>query len=169
MIALRYQAEGYRDVQGRFSRRTEQLARMQRDLARDEGREMVRALREAAPEKTGKFKEGIHYRTDVRHDGTTVTVYVRGEHAFLLPLLTEGTRPHQIPKGGSAEQMAKGYPLRFYWEKGPKGAGIYHFWSVQHPGFPPQFFVARVIEQRLPHMRRNLQSVARRIAYTGGM
>ena len=169
MIVMKFEAQGYRDVQGRFARRSAQLAQMQRDMTRQEGRAMVDLLREMAPKKSGEFAQGISYRTDVQPGGTSVTVYVRGKHAHLLPFLTEGTHAHLIPRGGSAEQMAKGYPLRFYWEKGPRGPGIYYFWSVRHPGFAPKFFVAKAIEQRLPEMRRALHGVAVRIAHTGGL
>ena len=169
MLIMRFETQGFRDVQGRFAKRSERLAEMQRDLARKEGRAMVGLLREMAPKKSSKFAQGIHYRTTPFEGGTTVTIYVRGEHAHLLRFLVEGTHAHLIPRGGSAEQMAKGYPLRFYWEKGPRGPGVYYFWSVRHPGFEPKFLVAKAIERRLPEMRKSLQGVARRIAYTGGL
>lgn len=50
----------------------------------------------------------------------------------------EGTRPHQIPTGGSEEMKARGYPLRFYW---PKKGRVVRFMSVQHPGTTAQPFL----------------------------
>ena len=66
--------------------------------------------------------------------------------------------------GGSAAQMAKGYPLTFYWEKGPAGKGWYSFWSVQHPGTKPSPFVDEAYREIGPQLKSDLQKVAVRVA-----
>jgi len=83
----------------------------------------------------------------------------------VLPFLIYGTRPHTIPTGGSAAQMAKGYPLTFYWEKGPAGKGWYSFWSVQHPGTKPSPFVDEAYREIGPQLKSDLQKVAVRVAW----
>lgn len=169
MIVLTFEALGYRDVQGRFARRAERLAQDQRNMAREQSRLMVAALREEAPKKTGVFAQGIHYRTTVTPGGTRSTIYVRGEHAHLLEWIVGGTKPHEIPKGGSAAQLAKGYPLRFFWEKGPRGPDVYYFWSVMHPGTAEDDFPQRALDRRWPDMRAALQKVAVRATYSAGV
>ncbi len=162
---LRMEFAGYRDAQGRFARRTEELARARRGIVRQEGRALVQALKTFAPKKSGKFAEGIAYRTDERGDSTTLTIYARGEHAFLLPILTGGSRPHIIPRGGSAAQLAKGYPLRFFGQHGPRGPGIYYYWSVRHPGTEPSDFAAKAIESREPQIEYNTLRMVRQVIH----
>lgn len=169
MIALTFEAAGYRDAQGRFAKRSEGLVRQQREMVREQSRLMVATLREEAPKKTGVFAEGIAYRTSVTSEGARSAIYVRGEHAHLLNWIVGGTKPHEIPKGGSAAQMAKGYPLRFFWEKGPRGPDVYYFWSVQHPGTKPDDFTQRALDRRWPDMRAALQKVAVRATYSAGV
>jgi hypothetical protein len=60
--------------------------------------------------------------------------------------------------------MAKGYPLRFYWEKGPRGPGVYFYWSVNHPGTDPDPFIDLAIESAWPEMAAELRKVAARVA-----
>lgn len=162
---LSLDAYGYRDVLGRFARRAEALETRKREALRGLGREMVAALQAEAPQKTGEFAKGLRYRTDLRGTTTTVAFYASGKHAFLLDYIREGTPAHTIPKGGAAVQMAKGYPLRFYWPNGPRGSGIYHFWSVEHPGTQPNDFVQRVLDDKTPTMRAALRQVARRVVW----
>ena len=155
---LKLEAIGYRDVQGRYARRTEALAMIQREEMRNLGRAGVSVLRHYAPEDTGKFKEGIAYRTDDRASSTTLTFYVRGEHAFLLPMLTGGTAPHPIYPHGD-------YPLSFFWPRGPEGAKVYHYMHVNHPGTIPDPFVANALDALSPQLEMSLARVARRVAW----
>jgi hypothetical protein len=94
---LTFEALGYRDVAGRMARRSTELVQAQRDEMRELGRAGVSTIRHYAPEDTGKFKAGIRYRTTDTGKGTTLAFYASGEHAYLLPFLTEGTPPHEIP------------------------------------------------------------------------
>ena len=166
MLVMTIEAAGYRDVQGRYARRSENLVRQLRAGVRDETRAFVARLQAEAPRRSGLFAEGIHYRTDVTEHGIRSTIYVRGEHAFLLPLIVKGTKEHVIPKGGSSAQLAKGYPLRFFWRDGPRGPDVYYFWSVMHPGTKPDDFPQRVLDERWPEMRQMLRQVARSVEYT---
>ena len=141
MKILSFSAIGYRDIDGRFSRRTEELVRRRRDAVREAGQVYVEALKRHAPERSGIFKEGIAFQSYERGSHVLATVFVGGEHAYVLPFLKYGTKPHTIPTGGAAAQMAKGYPLRFFWEKGPRGPGIYYYWETHHPGTDPDPFI----------------------------
>lgn len=162
---LSLDAYGYRDTLGRFTRRANELETRKREAMRALGREMVAALQAEAPRKTGKFAKGLRYRTAARGPTTTLAFYASGEHAFLLDYIRQGTRKHTIPKGGATVQMAKGYPLRFYWPNGPRGAGIYRFWKVEHPGTPPNDFVQRVLDDKTPELRNAIRQVARRVVW----
>jgi hypothetical protein len=159
---LKLEVMGYRDAQGRMSQRTDEIVRAQRDEMRAMARGMVGALQHYAPEKTGKFKQGIAYRTDDSGYRLTATFYVRGEHAFVLPFLAGGTKPHPIPRGGSAEQLAKGYPLHWIDQQ----TGEHRFaWSVWHPGTFPDPFIANAMDAMSPQMAMGLARMARRVAW----
>jgi len=161
---LGWEAKGFRDSLGRFARRSPLMVSRRREAMRDAGRTTVKAMRFAAPKKTGEFARGIVFKTFERPGSTVMKVYATGEHAFLLPLIRYGTDPHPIPKGGSAEMMAKGYPLRFYWEKGPRGPGIYRFWSVNHPGTDPNPFVDETVAEIEPEILEGLRRAAASVA-----
>jgi hypothetical protein len=158
---LKLQVQGFRSANGRLAARSPKLAQERRAMLRDVSRGMVRTLQYYAPRRTGIFAEGIAYRTDDRGDKGTATFYVRGQHAFLLPFLVYGTRPHLIPKGGAAEQLAKGYPLHWV-----DRHGIHHYaWSVWHPGTMPDPFIANAMEAMSPQFEYGLARVARRVAW----
>lgn len=160
---LKLEFTGYRDAKGRFAKRTDALARTMRDGIRDLSRNVVKTLQHYAPEDTGKFKAGISYQTTWRGPDTVrSTFYVRGEHAFLLPMLTGGTKGHGIPIGGSEAQMAKGYPLHWI----DKKTGEDRFaWSVWHPGTMPNPFVAVAMDAMSPQFDIALSKMARKIAW----
>jgi hypothetical protein len=62
--------------------------------------------------------------------------------------IIEGTGPRKIPTSVSA-QLAKGYPMNFFWERGPQGAGYYQSWQilggVAARGTPPHPVVEEVV------------------------
>ena len=157
---LSYTARGFRDARGRFSIRRSLLVKGRRDALRKIGRLVTAALKKNAPNKTGVFAKGLFYRTYERGYKTIMRTYAGGPHGYLLSWIIDGTDPHPIPKGGSAEMMAKGYPLRFYWPKGPQGAGVYRFWSVNHPGTDPNPFIDKTADQVEEEVYRELQKVA---------
>lgn len=151
-------AMGYRDVAGRFARRTDELQSAKREEMRDLGRGMVQSLQYYAPKRSGLFSEGIAFRTDERGSETSLTFYVKGEHAFVLPFLTGGTKPHPIDPHGD-------YPLRFFWERGPNGPGIYYYMHVEHPGTMPDPFIPNAIEAMSPQFDYGLSRIAKRVAW----
>lgn len=150
---------GYRDVAGRFAQRTQMLHQAKTDMAHEQGQHMRDALRHYAPKVTGLFAEGITHRV-TEPDARTIQVafYATGPHAFVLPFLTQGTRPHDIyPRGP--------WPLRFYWVRGPNGPGIYFYYHVRHPGTMPQEFVDSAVQSQEPQMLQALHRVAERVAW----
>lgn len=168
MGALLYvEAVGFRDGEGRFARRSQAMARARREAVRESAQQMLVWLRFYAPHRTGVFEQGINYRTDDRTDGTTTaTMYVKGPHAYLLPFIVKGTRPHLIPRGGRLEQMAKGYPL--HWIDDKTGKHI-RAWEVHHPGTKPNPFITQAQEAASPFVRAVIQEAARKAAFSEGV
>ena len=150
---------GFREARGRFARRLEALQDGKVEMLQDIGEDTTPLLKADAPKRTGLFASGITYILSEKGNTTTVTFVARGEHAFLWPIIKNGSRPHIIPTGGSAAQMAKGYPLRFFWNKGPSGPGIYYFWSVKHPGTKKNNFVKRVNDRSREKWRKELNKL----------
>ena len=163
-IGFSYELKGIRDELGRFARRQKRLVEGRREAMRAMGRILTTALRRNAPKDTGIFAAGLFYRTyDRGHKGFLHT-YSAGSHGYLLNWIVKGTKPHKIPIGGSAAQIAKGYPLRFYWEKGPSGPGIYRFWSVNHPGTDPNPFIEETSAEMHDAVVEELNKVAASVA-----
>lgn len=154
-------AFGYSDAYHKMVQRRDNTSKIAREHAREAGRTMITALRRTAPRKTGKFAAGLFYRTYEREGGYEIRFYAGGEHGYVLPFLLYGTADHIIPKGGSAAQMAKGYPLRFFWAKGPKGPGTYRYWSVHHPGTNPSPFVGQARTEAAPLIREELRQIVK--------
>jgi hypothetical protein len=153
---ISFEALGYRKQSGRFAKQSAALQTEQREAVREAGRVGVQYLREEAPRRSGIFQQGIAYRTDLRGNRTSATLYVGGEHAFLLPFIVEGTREHSIyPRGN--------YPLRFFWPKGPEGPKIYYFMHVTHPGTDPNPFVARAWSRMQGDVERIVNRAAVRV------
>jgi hypothetical protein len=166
MIRMQF---GYVDVPGiqeRWGHRSAALQKSRKSVIVSIGKELETKLRQAAPRKTGIFADGITSSPSEDAFGiTTVNVESRGAHAIvggrykLHELIRQGTKPHAIPTGGAAAQVAKGYPLGFYWENGPKGPGKYHFWSVWHPGTKPNPFVKQTVYENMDRYRELLRTV----------
>lgn len=161
---LSFKALGFRESRGRFNAKERLLQIEKRNMVRDVTQEYRDAMRVEAPKKTEVYARGINYRTDERGNITTGTVYASGKHAFLTDIIINGSRPHPIPVGGAAEMMAKGYPLRFFWEKGPQGPKVYHFWTVNHPGTKPNDFVTRARARMDAPAQDRLNLVSARVA-----
>ncbi len=86
-------------------------------------------------------------------------------HAYLLPFIVKGTRPHVIPTGGAAVQKAKSYPL--HWVDERSGMDRYA-WSVMHPGTKPNPFIQQAQESASPFIRALVQTAARSVAFSEG-
>jgi hypothetical protein len=164
MLKLSYETTGAERAMAYGSSRRHHLEQEQRALIADETERLQRIAKEEAPKDTGIFADGIYSEVNQRITGDlSAEIGVRGKHAFLLDYIIGGTKPHQIPKGGSAAQMAKGHPLSFYWENGPNGPGLYHFWSVQHPGTRPNPFHQRALARWRPGMLRRIGLLGMRV------
>lgn len=156
---LTFEAAGYRK-DGRYAKRSDALARNLRNKVRDLSRSMVKTLQYYAPEDTGEFSRGIAYRTSETTRGVQTEFYVRGEHAHLLMIIQMGSRAHWIESHGD-------YPLRFFWENGPNGPGIYRFKRVWHPGTIPNPFVSLAVDTMSPQFEYSLRDVVRTTMWTG--
>lgn len=121
----------------------------QRKGMQAQGRRLYGMVQQEAPGRFGdKVRMSIHYGPD----NTRVEI---GVPQPLGGWITKGTRPHVIrPKG-------PGYPLRFFWAKGPKGPGIYHYYSVNHPGTKPNPFIARAYRRWLPDAKAEMIRLGR--------
>lgn len=149
------------------------------ELLRQLGRELAQDVRAEAPTSTGLFAAGIKMESSPGSDlggsgQTTVDVVSTGEHAMVgndLPLwklLYKGTKAHPIPRGGSAAQLNKGYPLSFFWSNGPYGPALYHYWSVQHPGTKPNRFLDRALDIWRPGVSRRLHEFGLQVVRSKG-
>jgi hypothetical protein len=172
LLRVSFKPSGLEEAQQSMYARLGTLRSRWLEMFQEERRELLKALREEAPKDTGEFERGIHVSLYERGGMTHLDAYVTGPHAYLLPWIVNGTRGHEIPTGGAAAQMAKGYPLKFYWENGPNGPGVYAYWSVWHPGTRPNRFPSRALRRRKPDLYMNLQRVGAEVAevkvYKGG-
>jgi len=83
----------------------------------------------------GNLRDHIVKRVVTGPKGVTCLVGVWGV-PYALPV-HEGAAQHQIP----------GNPLLvFFWPKGPEGARVYTFRSVNHPGNQPNRFLVRALQ-----------------------
>ena len=100
-----------------------------------EGSRLAKLSREEAPKRSGAYAKSIKHKTYQTGD---VTGFAISSARPLGKYIQEGTRAHTI-------RARHARVLRFYWAKGPRGAGIYHFRQVQHPGTKPNNFYLRAI------------------------
>ena len=162
---LRFETEGFNLVHGSTRDKQKAFRLTAQQVVAEESERLRAALWQEAPKDTGKFADGIYVdqTTSWMSELPQAQIRVKGEHAFLLPFIVKGTKAHEIPTGGSSAQMAKGYPLSFYWQNGPKGPGQYFFWSVWHPGTQPNDFVTRAKNRWMPGAKTRFQQAGLRI------
>jgi len=146
----------FRDIHGRFVKADARLIEDRREMVRHLGRRWVELARSEAPEKTGKFKRGIGFKTYVRGTAITLQSY-RPEP--LGTWITGGTKAHII-----RAKHAKA--LRFYWANGPHGAGMYSFRAVHHPGTKPNPYPARAYPKWKPEAHEQLRRISRNYVQT---
>jgi len=166
----------FRELNGRFARAEKELLNARRDEMRAGGSRFVQLAREEAPRKTGKFAEGIRFRTfqEAAALGFKVTT-----PQPLGKFIIGGTKRHRI----SAKNAGA---LRFFWPKVgmmvmvPKGGGFKTHVSggtlwigkgyVMHPGTKPNKFIGRAYRRWLPGARAMLARISTRFvkAFTGG-
>lgn len=93
------------------------------DILTDASEAFLEELRERSPYATGELRDSA-YGPDVDERELTAIIGFEAPQADYTDL---GTPPHPIfPSNASA--------LRFFWEDGPDGPGMYTFDSVNHPG-----------------------------------
>jgi hypothetical protein len=155
LVHLRFQESGSMMAYTSMLKAHGQLDKYRRQMFTKERRTLQKELRAQAPKKTGAFSRSIRAFTYETPDGMShLEAHVDDRYTDLLGWIVNGTRAHEIPTGGAPAQMAKGYPLRFYWEHGPNGPGVYYYWRVWHPGTKPNNFPNRALRARLPYMRK---------------
>lgn len=131
-----------------------------RDMMRRQGKRLHGLMQDEAPQgKTGKFRQGIRWRSFERGDEVGFDVTMPEP---LGTWITGGTKPHPIP----IPPRPPGKPLHFFWAKGPAGPGMYTFYNVRHPGTKPNTFPGRAYRRWLPGARADLRSIARNYART---
>lgn len=99
----------------------------------------------------GALRDSIRSeQTGFRGDAVSGVIY-----SDLIQALTtdRGARPHVI------RPRRPGGRLVFWWDNGPRGAGVYAFPFVNHPGNPPMNWWTPSIERNWP---RALQEAAAR-------
>ncbi|MCP5016867.1 MAG: hypothetical protein GY938_16605 [Ketobacter sp.] len=145
----------FRNKLGQFARANDELKQEKRDMIAAQAKRMLGLARAEAPEKTGEFKRGL--AIDIFATGNAVGFKLTMPQP-LGTFIQKGTKPHRIPTGGSAAQISKGYPLRFFWAKMGR---VVTFWSVQHPGTKPDKFMGRAYRRWLPGARLDLARIGR--------
>lgn len=152
-VIVKVTTDRFRDLAGRFaSIRDPRAVDHAREHAERAGALMADALRQEAPDGRPdplgrprpagyrKLKDNITVKVLPRGKGFKVQIGGPPQVVFVL----QGTKPHKIPRGGSAEMRAKGYPLHFYWFKQRRAVW---FWSVNHPGTKPNRFALRAMQR----------------------
>lgn len=142
----------FRDIHGRFVKASDELTAIKRQELKPEAERLRNLAREEAPRKTGKFAKSIVYRT--YSSGNEVGFTIQSAKP-LGDWILEGTRPHRIV-------ARRANVLAFYWKNGPRGAGMYYFRSVNHPGTKPNRFMGRAYRRWLPGARACLTRISTR-------
>jgi len=94
-----------------------------RESVRMLGRRYIEIARDEAPKRTGTFAKSLIYRTFIKGETMGFTAHSKQP---LGTFITEGTKPHII--------RARKSVLYFSWPNGPRGAGMYAYRFVHHPG-----------------------------------
>lgn len=156
-VSFEYQAGApTRALTGAFNKAEEELLEIRREELRPEGQRFVTLAQEEAPKRSGEFAAGIRWRSFI--DGNAVGFRVTTPQP-LGRWIQEGTQAHDIP-------LSPGKALRFFWEGGPQGPGIYFFMSVRHPGTDPNRFMGRAYRAWLPGARGTLRKIGLRYIRT---
>ena len=143
----------FRSLSGRFVKASEEVFASHQEAIQELGETFIRIAREEAPAKSGKFRRSI--RASYSNDQKTMSF--RTHHAEPLgSWIIRGTRSHVI-------RPVRRKALRFYWEKGQFGPGIYFFMKVNHPGTQPNRYLDRALHQwdwdsRVDLLRRKIST-----------
>jgi hypothetical protein len=141
-MRLTFDFRGDREAQQFWQRFDQQMATQVQALGEQASDILGQALRQAAPKRTGAGAKSIQRRpAKGERVGRSEWLWRFFGRSYLLYTVPPGTRPHEI-------RARKAKALRFYWEKGPRGPGIYFFARVHHPGYRPAFDWRRVALER---------------------
>lgn len=150
MANIRFEFESrptFRDTAGRFARANQGLLEDKRDMARDLGRLFVRYAKDEAPKKTGRFAQGIGFRSFIHGDTVGFTAHMPQP---LGNFIVKGTRAHVIA----------GNPLLvFFWEK--TGSTMFLRY-VNHPGTKANDFWGRAHERWTPEAAGAIRRISTR-------
>lgn len=112
------------------------------------GQNYIDDARDVVPVRTGHLKDSIQDAVLIEEDETHFTVLLQAT-ADYAEFVEFGTSPHVIHATNAPE-------LVFFWEDGPRGPGIYHFRSVNHPGTLAQSFLAPTLDDFEEQLRIEL-------------
>lgn len=139
----------FRNLQGRYVKANKQILEDQRKGMREQGRRMVKLMREEAPEDTGKFKKRLGFKTFVQANTAGFRVHMPQP---LGNFIVKGTKPHIIrPKRKKA----------LWWEGARHPVKL-----VRHPGTKANKFVGRAFRRWFPGARRWIISISTRYTKT---
>ena len=143
----------FRDIEGVYRGAYREIMEMRRPLVQRQGRRFGDLAVDEAPKgETGKFAEGIRWRSFIQGGQMGFTV---SDPQPLGTWIRGGTRAHAIPKPA----RPPGKPLHFYWAKGPAGAGMYTFYGVWHPGTKKNRYIGRAYRRWLPGARADMKMI----------
>jgi hypothetical protein len=119
------------DMSGLDRAVTRQAERMMRQAVEGMRKELNANVPVGMPDMLGRPRTGPRLKDTYRQVGPFAVgdVFV-AEVGYTAPQANYSNDlqpPHVIRSRGN-------YPLRFWWGNGPKGAGVYHFMYVNHPG-----------------------------------
>lgn len=138
-ISYRWQPP-LRDVLGRFTKLEAENKPGLLEMLNRLGRLFVSLEQSEAPKRTLRFAAGIRYWLFQEGDALGFKV---GSPAPLATWIKGGTRPHPI-----VARRVKF--LKFWWDSGPRGAGVYFFRRVNHPGTKANPYHLRAFDAWLP-------------------
>lgn len=162
---------GYRDRIGRFAEAWDWLVRERRNRLEYWGGRLVERAMDLSPKAmvasqvdprrgpAGQFAKQWYY--DIVPGAGTGETLILNNTSPIRDIVLFPTQPHRIPKGGRAEQMAKGYPLLWYDLETGEPIRAY---EVHHPGTKGAYTHERVIEEMEPEMVTDLQHISARAA-----
>lgn len=145
----------FREWDGRFTKASEELLRSRLPIANEMGKILLAAAQEEAPGE--KYPQMLKYKS-FREGAESVGVRLIGPQP-LTTFIIEGTRPHTI-------RARNALALRFEWNRGPRGAGVYFFKWVKHPGTKPNPFHLRALEKAEEPAMEQARRISTRRVFT---
>lgn len=173
---ISWELVGARGALGRFVKATKEIRTVNRNLARDVGRMMVKALKKHAPvgvhydinpagavteSRPETLKKSINFKTFSRGGFIEIRIYATEHVKYVI----YPTRPHWIT-------AKKAKFLRFYWPNAPAPvvemfpSKVVYFRQVWHPGTVAQPFHERALISLEPGLRKMMNKRVARVKET---